>query len=97
MTRTALGNWKEPFRNPGFTLYWTALVATGFAIQIQTVAVGWKVYDTTRDPFDLGLVGCRNSCPRCCWSSSPAPSPTASPAGRSWGYALASWRWSPPG
>ena len=26
-------------------------------MQIQTVAVGWQVYDLTRDPFDLGLVG----------------------------------------
>ena len=26
-------------------------------MQIQTVAVGWQVYDLTRDPLDLGLVG----------------------------------------
>ena len=26
-------------------------------MQIQTVAVGWQVYDITRDPLDLGLVG----------------------------------------
>lgn len=49
--------WGEAFRNPGFPSYWGALVATGFAVQIQTVAVGWQVYDMTRDPFDLGLVG----------------------------------------
>jgi predicted MFS family arabinose efflux permease len=30
---------------------------TGFAVQIQTVSVGWYVYDLTRNPFDLGLVG----------------------------------------
>jgi MFS family permease len=45
------------FRNPGFPNYWGALVCTGFAVQIQTIAVGWQVYDMTRDPFDLGLVG----------------------------------------
>lgn len=45
------------FRNPGFAAYWAALVLTGFAVQIQTVAVGWYVYDLTRNPFDLGLVG----------------------------------------
>lgn len=45
------------FRHKGFPSYWIALVATGFAVQIQTVAVGWQVYDLTRDPFDLGLVG----------------------------------------
>ena len=26
-------------------------------MQIQTVAVGWQVYDLTRNPLDLGLVG----------------------------------------
>jgi MFS family permease len=45
------------FRSPGFTPYWIALIASGFAVQIQTVAVGWQVYDLTRDPLDLGLVG----------------------------------------
>lgn len=45
------------FRHRGFTAYWIALVATGFAVQIQTVAIGWQVYELTRDPFDLGLVG----------------------------------------
>jgi MFS family permease len=52
-----LGRWADAFRNPGFPSYWVALVAAGFAIQIQTVAVGWQVYDMTRDPLDLGLVG----------------------------------------
>lgn len=45
------------FRNPGFPNYWIALLCTGFAVQIQTVAVGWQVYDLTRDPLDLGLIG----------------------------------------
>jgi len=45
------------FANPGFAAYWAALILTGFAVQIQTVAVGWYVYDLTRNPFDLGLVG----------------------------------------
>ena len=45
------------FRHKGFPSYWVAMVSTGFAVQIQTVAVGWQVYDLTRDPFDLGLVG----------------------------------------
>jgi MFS family permease len=30
---------------------------SGLAIQIQSIAVGWQVYDITHDPFDLGLVG----------------------------------------
>ena len=45
------------FRYPGFTAYWGALLCVTFAVQIQTVSVGWQVYDLTRDPFDLGLVG----------------------------------------
>ena len=44
-------------RNRGFALYWCAHVLTNFAFQMQIVAVGWQVYDITRDPFDLGLVG----------------------------------------
>jgi len=28
-----------------------------FATQVVSVAVGWQVYDLTRNPFDLGLVG----------------------------------------
>ncbi len=46
-----------PFRHPGFTRYWATLITAGFAVQIQTVAVEWHVYDLTRNPFDLGLVG----------------------------------------
>lgn len=45
------------FGNAGFPHYIAALFLTGFAVQIQTVAVGWQIYDMTRDPFDLGLVG----------------------------------------
>jgi sugar phosphate permease len=32
-------------------------LAATYATQITSVAVGWQVYDLTRDPFDLGLVG----------------------------------------
>lgn len=45
------------FRNGGFARYWVALILTGFALQMQVVAVGWQVYAITGDPFDLGLVG----------------------------------------
>ena len=44
-------------RNPGFRRYWAARLAAAFATQIQVVAVGWQVYDLTRNPLDLGLVG----------------------------------------
>jgi MFS family permease len=42
---------------PVFRTTGGALLCTGFAVQIQTVAVGWQVYDLTRDPLDLGLIG----------------------------------------
>ena len=45
------------FRHAPFMRYWVSRLASSFAAQIQTVAVGWQVYDLTRDPFDLGLVG----------------------------------------
>lgn len=57
MTIWARGRGFDALRNTGFPSYLGALVSTGFAVQIQTVAVGWQVYDLTRDPLDLGLVG----------------------------------------
>lgn len=45
------------FRHGAFTRYWAARLLTTFSTQIVSVAVGWQIYDLTRDPFDLGLVG----------------------------------------
>ena len=45
------------FQNAAFMRYWLSRLASGFAVQIQTVAVGWQVYDITRNPLDLGFVG----------------------------------------
>lgn len=45
------------FRHGAFLRYWAARFLTTFAAQIVSVAVGWQIYDLTRDPFDLGLVG----------------------------------------
>lgn len=51
----------EPQRNalavPAFRLYWTSRVLATFAVQIISVSVGWRVYDITRDPLALGIVG----------------------------------------
>jgi MFS family permease len=44
-------------QNRDFLLYWLSRLASGFAVQIQTVGVGWQVYDITRNPLDLGFVG----------------------------------------
>jgi MFS family permease len=45
------------FGHRPFLNYWAARFLITFAAQIVSVAVGWQMYDLTRDPFDLGLVG----------------------------------------
>jgi MFS family permease len=40
-----------------FTLYQIARFFIVAALEMQSVAVGWQVYDITRKPLDLGLVG----------------------------------------
>src|SRR5438552_18903265 len=48
---------RSAFRHRGYLLYWLSRFAATFAAQIISVAIGWQVYDLTRNPFDLGLVG----------------------------------------
>jgi MFS family permease len=45
------------FRHSSFTRYWLARFFGSFAAQIISVSVGWQIYDLTRDPFYLGIVG----------------------------------------
>lgn len=45
------------FRHTPYLIYWLARSLTSFAVQIQVVALGWQVYDITRNPLDLGLIG----------------------------------------
>ena len=45
------------FRHVGFVRYWVARFLGSFSAQIVGVSVGWQVYDITRNPFDLGIVG----------------------------------------
>lgn len=44
-------------RVPGFRRYLTGNLFAALGMQMQTVAVGWEVYDRTGDPLLLGLVG----------------------------------------
>ncbi len=44
-------------RYPAYVKYIVALLCHSFAAQIMTVAIGWQVYDITRDPWMLGLIG----------------------------------------
>ncbi len=45
------------FRFPGFRLYQTARFCIVFCTEMQSVAVGWQVYEITHRPLDLGLTG----------------------------------------
>jgi MFS family permease len=44
-------------RSPDFARYIGARFLGSLAVQMQTVAVGWQVYDVTHKPLDLGLIG----------------------------------------
>jgi MFS family permease len=44
-------------RSRSFAFYWCARTSTNGAYQMQTVAIGYQIYELTNNPFDLGLVG----------------------------------------
>lgn len=50
-------HFRSAFRHRSFVLFWTARLGAWLAGQMQTVAVGWQMYELTGDPLDLGLVG----------------------------------------
>lgn len=45
------------FGSPGFKRYWIARTCGVLATQMQSVAIGWQVYELTQRPLDLGFVG----------------------------------------
>jgi MFS family permease len=45
------------FTHTDFTLYQAARFFIVAALEMQSVAVGWQVYEITRRPLDLGLIG----------------------------------------
>ena len=45
------------FSYPDFTVYQAARFFIVAALEMQSVAVGWQVYEITRRPLDLGLIG----------------------------------------
>jgi len=45
------------FTYPDFTAYAIARFCIVAALEMQSVAVGWQVYEITKRPLDLGLVG----------------------------------------
>lgn len=50
-------------RIPNFRNYTIALFTLTLGIQIQGTVVGWQIYDLTRDPLALGLVGLAEALP----------------------------------
>lgn len=45
------------FHSRDYRLFLAARLLSALAVQMQYVAVGWLVYELTRDPLSLGLVG----------------------------------------
>ncbi len=50
-------------RIPNFRRYIVALFTLTLGLQIQGTVVGWQIYDLTRDPLALGLVGLAEALP----------------------------------
>src|SRR5215831_14802269 len=48
---------RAAFRSPDFVLYETSRFFIVLALEMQSVAVGWQVYEITRRPLALGYVG----------------------------------------
>src|SRR6202521_556983 len=48
---------RVPFQYPSFVLFQTARFCIVLANEMQSVAVGWQIYEITKRPLDLGLVG----------------------------------------
>src|SRR5215831_19363386 len=48
---------RAAFTHPGFVLFQVARFLVVSAVEMQAVAVGWQVYEITKRPLDLGLVG----------------------------------------
>ncbi len=48
---------RAAFSHPAFVLFQIARFMIVASVEMQAVAVGWQVYEITRRPLDLGLVG----------------------------------------
>jgi len=57
MSLSASGDRFAAFRHRSYTLFFFSRFFSAFCIQIVSVAVGWQMYDETRNPLYLGLIG----------------------------------------
>ncbi len=53
-------------RHKNFTFFITARFLATVAVQMQSVAVGWQIYQQTGNPLDLGLIGLAQFLPFAC-------------------------------
>ena len=56
----------DPFaalRSPLFARYIVTLFTLTLGVQVQGTVVGWQVYDLTKDPFALGMIGLAEALP----------------------------------
>jgi MFS family permease len=54
---TSLSSGRAAFKYPGFLVFQMARFFVVLATEMQSVAVGWQVYEITKRPLDLGYVG----------------------------------------
>ena len=52
-----------PLRLPAYRFYITGWLVSIFGAQIQSVALGWDLYNKTNDPLILGFVGLLQAIP----------------------------------
>lgn len=57
MSIPASGDRFAAFRHLSYTKFFLSRFFAAFAIQIISVSVGWQMYDETRNPLYLGLIG----------------------------------------
>src|SRR3984893_17174699 len=55
--QSSLAAGRVAFTYPSFGLYQLARFCIVLATEMQSVAVGWQVYEITKRPLDLGFVG----------------------------------------
>src|SRR5437763_6264078 len=52
-----------PLRIPNFRWFVASILTMAMGAQVQGVVVAWQMYDVTRDPLALGLVGLAEAAP----------------------------------
>jgi MFS family permease len=66
MSDTSESSSRAAFRNANFRFYLAARFLTTVSSEMQSVAVGWQIYELTHRALDLGLVGLAQFLPGIC-------------------------------